>query len=149
MKRVTTCQPLPAWRLAKVLNYIEDNLAGDMGVPLLAQQTGLSTGYFARAFRKSLGVPPHAYVFAQRVARAREMMLSSSESLTVIALECGFCDQAHLTKHFRRALGITPAAWLREQHPAPPTVLPRCEPPRQAEARRASMASVRLSSLAS
>ncbi|MFC7610800.1 helix-turn-helix transcriptional regulator [Teichococcus aestuarii] len=88
---------------------------------------GLSAGYFSRAFRASLGTSPHAFILERRLARARAMMLGTALGLSEIAQECGFCDQPHLTKRFRRAMGVSPAAWRRGQGRRPAAA--RATPP--------------------
>ena len=105
---------LAHWQVEKVRRHIETHLAEELTVPALAALLGLSAGYFSRAFRASLSASPHAYVLQRRLARAQAMMLHSSLGLSEIALECGFCDQPHLTKRFQRALGTSPAAWRRQ-----------------------------------
>jgi AraC family transcriptional regulator len=54
-----------------------------------------------------------AYVAARRVERAKLMMTSTRERLTDIALACGFSDQSHLTRSFRRVVGMSPGRWRR------------------------------------
>ncbi|WP_051014645.1 AraC family transcriptional regulator [Teichococcus cervicalis] len=104
---------LAPWQVGKVLRHIEAHLSEPLSVADLAALLGLSTGYFSRAFRASQSLSPHAFILQRRLARAQAMMLSSSCGLSEIALECGFCDQPHLTRRFRLALGVSPAAWRR------------------------------------
>jgi AraC-like DNA-binding protein len=59
------------------------------------------------------------YIAARRVERAKRMMIISTESLTEIALNCGFADQSHLNRQFRRAVGVTPGQWRRSSASAP------------------------------
>ncbi|MCQ4158605.1 AraC family transcriptional regulator [Roseomonas sp. GC11] len=106
---------LAPWQAVKVLRHIEAHLAEALSVAELAALVGLSTGYFSRAFRASHALSPHAFILQRRLARAQTLMLASSRGLSEIALECGFCDQPHLTKRFRGALGMSPAAWRRGQ----------------------------------
>ncbi|WP_458097179.1 helix-turn-helix domain-containing protein [Roseomonas sp. WA12] len=110
-----TASRLSPWQLRKVLGHIDGRLADDITVAELAGLLGLSGGYFSRAFRASLGMPPHAFILHRRLARAMAMMRASSRGLSAIAQDCGFCDQPHLTKCFRRAIGTSPAAWRRAQ----------------------------------
>jgi AraC-like DNA-binding protein len=110
---------LAPWQKRKVQTYIEDGLDGPLLVEDLAGLVSLSSSYFCRAFKESFGAPPHAYIIKMRVARARTLMLTTSESLSQIALACGLVDQAHLCKCFRQAMGTTPAAWRRSHMTAP------------------------------
>jgi AraC-like DNA-binding protein len=74
-----------------------------------------SEAHFALAFKKTLGLSPHAYVLQRRLEKASYLMLASDDSLSDIALACGMTDQAHLCKVFRQLTGQTPAAWRRER----------------------------------
>jgi len=93
--------------------YIEQHLNRAIVLPELAQLLNLSYSHFCRAFRQSFGQPPAAYVRGRRVERAKELMLGSGLPLRQIALECGLCDQAALSKLFRQVSGESPAAWRR------------------------------------
>jgi transcriptional regulator GlxA family with amidase domain len=76
----------------------------------LATDLGLSRYQLLRAFRTTMGVPPYAWLAQHRVARARGLLESGLRPAEVAAL-VGFADQAHLTRWFRRVLGVTPAAY--------------------------------------
>ncbi len=102
---------LAPWQARRVKAHIDANLDGPMTTADLAAITRLSPHYFARAFKQSFGVAPHAYVLRRRIERAREMMLVSNEALSHIAVACGFSDQAHFTRRFHQAVGATPHAW--------------------------------------
>jgi AraC family transcriptional regulator len=78
-----------------------------------ATELGLSVGFLVLAFRGALGTTPHHYLMERRLARARAELTSTAKPIAGIALECGFADQAHLTRHMRTALSITPAAYRR------------------------------------
>jgi len=81
----------------------------------LAALTGLSQFALLRAFRRETGMPPHAYLNHLRVRRARQL-LDGGLAPAVVAAETGFADQAHLTRHFKRVVGVPPAAYQRERH---------------------------------
>jgi AraC-like DNA-binding protein len=55
------------------------------------------------------------YLVQRRVERARELLLTGAQSTVEVAGEVGFCDQSHLTVHFKRAYGITPKAFQRRE----------------------------------
>jgi AraC family transcriptional regulator len=84
-----------------------------MRVREIADYVALSERHFSRAFRRSLGSSPMAYVGVRRVERAKLMVASTRTRLTDIALACGFSDQSHLTKSFRRVVGMSPGVWRR------------------------------------
>jgi AraC family transcriptional regulator len=68
----------------------------------------LSVTLFTRAFIASFGQSPLAYIVQSRLNRAMEMMLSTREPLSQIAVACGFCDQSHFSRHFHNRFEITP-----------------------------------------
>lgn len=112
---------LPNWRAKRVLTYIEANLGSTISIGEMADCVALSKSYFSRAFKQSLGFSLMTYVTSRRVERAKLMITSSQERLSDIALACGFADQSHLNRCFRRAVGISPGLWRRSvaaPHPA-------------------------------
>jgi AraC family transcriptional regulator len=109
---------LARWQMERIKRHIESNLDETIQVADLAAIARLSAGYFSNAFKVSFGLSPHAYIVSRRLARAKELMTSSDLSLCAIAFDCGFSDQAHLCRQFRRATGASPNAWRRSQSPS-------------------------------
>ena len=111
---------LATWQARRVIEYIEQHLGAKLTTEDIAAVIGLSKSHFSRAFKSTLGTSPMAYVAARRVERAKqELMLASAESLADVALDCGFADQSHLNRQFRRAVGVTPGRWRRSSASAP------------------------------
>ena len=79
----------------------------------LASDAGLDALAFARSFRKQFGCGVGAFVRAERVEMAKRALAESARTVSAIAAELGFADQAHLTRVFRDATGWTPAAFRR------------------------------------
>src|SRR6202166_3882526 len=104
---------LLAWQVRKVLDYIDRQITGRVLVADLCALVWRSEAHFSRSFKGTFGYSPHAFVVRRRVELAAKYMLQTDMSLSDIALECGFADQAHLCKHFRAVTGGTPAAWRR------------------------------------
>jgi AraC-like DNA-binding protein len=98
----------------RVKEKLLDDLTADPGLSELAAICGLSVSHFARAFKEATGMPPHRWLLAQRVQRAKTLLASSRAAISEIALSCGFADQSHLTRVFSRAMGISPGAWRRQ-----------------------------------
>ncbi|MBK1657461.1 helix-turn-helix transcriptional regulator [Paracraurococcus ruber] len=115
LRRPARSAGLPRVVLQRVLDHIEANLAGDVGLVTLAGVAGLSAFHFARGFRTAMGVPPHAYVLQRRVARGKALLADRSLDLATIALMVGFAHQSHFTNAFRRSVGIPPGSWRRAQ----------------------------------
>jgi AraC family transcriptional regulator len=107
--------PLLPWQASRVREYIERNIAQGIRVSDLSAVVFRTAAHFSRAFKRSFGLTPHAYVLRRRIELASQLMIESSTPLSQIALKCGFNDQAHLCKRFRKHTGATPAAWRRAQ----------------------------------
>ena len=93
--------------VSRVRDYLSDNFAADIGLDELAATAGLSRAHMIRAFRKAFHITPHAYLTDVRVRQARRL-LTLGKPLADVALDCGFADQAHLTRHFKARVGVTP-----------------------------------------
>jgi len=106
---------LASWQLRRVVDYIETNWVRSIRLEELAELVGLSPSYFSHSFKAATGVPPHQWQTGIRVKRAQEMLLGSDMTLTEIATACGFFDQAHFTRLFRKQVGATPAAWRKDR----------------------------------
>ncbi len=104
-------------RLRKAMEFIHLNLASEIRLDQLARTTGLSPYHFARLFKRSTGLAPHQYVIRRRVERARELLVTTSGGVSEIAVQSGFCDQSHLTTHFKRVYGVTPRVFVQEFAP--------------------------------
>jgi AraC-like DNA-binding protein len=81
-------------------------------ITAVAREVGVGPTTAARAFRAVFGIAPHAYVLGRRLEAAREQILAG-RPLADVAAETGFCDQAHLTRRFKRFLGTTPGRFGR------------------------------------
>lgn len=106
---------LAAWQKRRVEEMVHAGLHGDLRLPVLANECGLSIGYFCRAFKQSFGTSVHRYVIHRRIELAKFLLRSSSGSLAEIALQAGFCDQAAFSRTFGRLVGTPPRRWLNEQ----------------------------------
>ena len=109
----TRLSGLPAWRLKRVLSYIDANLDKRVGLSQIAQAAGFSRMHFARHFRASTGLRPHEYLLRRRVEHAQELLVNSYSPVASIARASGFSTQAHFTSVFRRFVGKPPALWRR------------------------------------
>ena len=106
---------LAGWQIARVRSFIDENLHRTIHASDLSAVVQRSTAHFSRSFKHAFGEPPHAYIVRRRLEEACHLMLTSSASLSDIALSVGFVDQAHLSKQFRQAFAQSPAHWRRER----------------------------------
>ncbi|HYF89563.1 AraC family transcriptional regulator [Azospirillum sp.] len=106
---------LAAWQVRRVTAYIDAHLASSIRNRDLAAAAKLSCGYFCQAFKDSFGCPPHSYIVRRRMERAKELLETTTTPLSQIALDCGFSDQSHFSRIFRRVAGEAPRLW-RHKH---------------------------------
>ena len=104
---------LAPWQVLRLGIFIDNNLGRPIQVKDLSKIARRSASHFCRAFKMTFGQTPHSYITARRLAWAQKLMLESEQSLSAIALDCGFTDQAHLSNLFRQHFSETPAAWRR------------------------------------
>ena len=96
-----------------VCDHLERHLAEPADLAQLAGLAGLSPSHFHRAFRRSMGAPPHRWLTWKRIRRAQALMRDRGRSLADIAVETGFADQPHFTRVFSKVVGVSPGAWRR------------------------------------
>ncbi|OLC31456.1 MAG: hypothetical protein AUH28_14190 [Acidobacteria bacterium 13_1_40CM_56_16] len=101
---------LPPASIRRVRDYIDSHLIANITIETLATTVGLSVYHFARAFKQSIGMPPHEFILRRRVQRADQMLHRTELPLSEIAAAVGFSDQSHFARHFRRQTGMTPGA---------------------------------------
>lgn len=101
---------LSGWQERRATELIDARLGGTLTLAELARECQLSVAQFSRAFRHSRGMPPHRYLTERRVERARLLLLHSDLPLADVAVACGFADQSHFTKVFRRWAGVSPGS---------------------------------------
>jgi transcriptional regulator GlxA family with amidase domain len=104
---------LASWQIQRVTTHIEADLAAKVRIRDLAELIELSASHFSRAFKLSFADTPHRYLMRRRVEFAKVLMLATKTSLGRIAADCGFADQPHFNRHFRRLVGENPNAWRR------------------------------------
>ena len=104
---------LARWQSRAAIEYINANLASKLTLAGIAKVVCISNSHFSRAFKISHGVNPWAYIIMARVERANRMIRATREPLSQIASACGFADQAHLCRAFRRWVGVSPGIWRR------------------------------------
>ena len=111
LQRVTARGGLAGWQRKRVLEYIEEHLSEAITLSMLSALAQLSPYHFARAFKKTLGVPPHRYHMNRRVERAK--VLLADRSVTEVALAVGYAETSSFSSGFRRVTGMSPTEFRR------------------------------------
>ena len=96
-------------KLKDVLSYIRKNIDKNITLEELAQVSGMSPRYFCRVFKSMTGRTPIEYVNYYRIETASQMLITTGESVTDIALNCGFNDMSYFSKMFKKLKGISPS----------------------------------------
>jgi AraC family transcriptional regulator len=100
---------MPRGRLRAVAEYIEGHLDASPTLGQMAAVARLSPYHFARQFKAATGLPPHQYVIARRIERAKQLLEAGRDlSLAEVAAHAGFSDQSQFSRHFKRLAGLTP-----------------------------------------
>lgn len=98
-----------------VREYVQHHLRETITLNDLATEVGMSRFHFARRFRAATGTTAHEFVLQQRVRRALTLLERTSTPLPEIAGECGFADQPHMTREFKKRVGLTPGAYRTQR----------------------------------
>lgn len=105
----TASSALPAEQQAVrcIKDKLEEEFDQDISLEALAQLVNLEPLYLIRVFKKHVGVSPHSYQIQKRIAQVQQL-LRAGVSLAEAAFACGFFDQSHMTRAFKKVVGITP-----------------------------------------
>jgi len=98
-------------RIRRAVELMHANLAEELPLEDLAAAAYLSPFHFARLFKKLTGLPPHTYLAALRIERARMLLATTDSSVTEIAARVGHANSSHFGKAFRQSTGLTPRAF--------------------------------------
>uniref|UniRef100_B0SVP9 Transcriptional regulator, AraC family n=1 Tax=Caulobacter sp. (strain K31) TaxID=366602 RepID=B0SVP9_CAUSK len=123
---------LTGWRIRRLAEFIDANIERTIQVGELASVIRVSTSQLRRCFNVTFALTPSHFIMRQRLERARQMMLTADDTLAQIAYACGLCDQAHLTRAFRKHYGCSPAAWRRDHRPSDRSAMGRWQASGQA-----------------
>jgi AraC-like DNA-binding protein len=98
--------------IKRVKAYLDEHYAEEISLEDLARIANLSAFHLARVFRQAIGIPPHAYQAHVRLNHAKKL-LAQGCSVSYVASETGFFDQAHFTHQFKRHAGVTPGNYMK------------------------------------
>ena len=96
----------------RTCEYLTEHYSENVSLEYLAGIARLSPFHFNRVFSEQLGMPPHAYQTQLRILRAK-VLLRKGFSIPVVAMETGFADQSHFTRHFKRLVSVTPGQFIQ------------------------------------
>jgi len=102
------------WQLEVIHAHLAQDAEGVSKLATIADRCGLSVCHFSRLFKASFGLSFHQFRLKARINRARVKLAASDESISQIALECGFADQSCLTRRFTDEMGVSPGLWRRQ-----------------------------------
>lgn len=102
---------LPAYKLRRVTDLMNQHLAEDFYLADLAEAAQLSEYHFSRLFKRATGLSPSQYFIRLRMARARQLLLETDHSVIDIGMEVGYSSPSHFSQVFRREVGVTPSAY--------------------------------------
>lgn len=110
----------PPVTVLRAVELMRQRLADSLSLDEMAQASGVSPFHFARQFKAATGHPPHEYLMRLRVDRAQELISKNGRNWTLaaIAQDSGFADQSHMSRHFRRVLGVTPGEFAEARRAA-------------------------------
>lgn len=91
-----------------IRQFIHDRLDEKLSLSAMATAVQMDMYSFAKWFKKSHGMPPHQYLLAARIEKAKGLLAASAEPLVSIALKCGFSSQSHFCAVFARAVSTSP-----------------------------------------
>jgi len=102
-------------RIGEAISHLEVNYHQPVELDRLAAMARMSKRTFLRSFHAALGTSPIAYLIQLRVQRAASLLRRTEQSVTDIAFAVGFSDSNYFTRQFRKALGVTPGEYRRQQ----------------------------------
>lgn len=106
---------LAPWQVRRATLLLLSHEPSDHAVDVLAAACGLSRSHFGRAFKASTGLSPHRWLLHRHVQQAAEMLERTDDSISAVAVKCGFADQSHLSRVFHAFMNTTPAHWRRQR----------------------------------
>jgi AraC-like DNA-binding protein len=99
---------LTTTHLNRIVELIDEDLTAELSLSHLAERIGLSVPHFCRAFRQTVGCPPHTFIVRRRIERAQDQLRGTALPITEISIACGFSSSSHFSNAFKRFIGTTP-----------------------------------------
>ena len=113
--RLTVPGTLARWQERRAKQMMNAQLDGEICIESVAKACNLSIAHFSRAFAATVGTPPHRWLVQRRIYRSCDLLRNChSMPLAEVACCCGFADQSHFTRVFKKVIGISPGVWRRK-----------------------------------
>jgi transcriptional regulator GlxA family with amidase domain len=109
----TSAGGLSKRKLIQVIDFINAHLSEDLSLAAIAREVNISLYHFVRLFKASTGLTPHQYLMQQRIARAMQLLRHTDLPIAQVAIDCGFANQSHFARYFRRFIGVSPRQFRR------------------------------------
>jgi AraC-like DNA-binding protein len=106
----------PIWR---ALKYINEHLTGQLSLEETARACGMSVSCFQRSFKQEVGITFNKYVNTLRISKARQLLHENNKSMSEIAFACGYTNQYHFTRMFKRLMHMPPKSFRKTRSPEP------------------------------
>jgi transcriptional regulator GlxA family with amidase domain len=103
----------PFGGISKAVDHIQAHYAEKMGIDDLARHACLSQRQVERRFKAAFGIGPHEFLVRTRVLTAYRALSGTDDSISDVALRCGFYDESAFVRQFRAYFGVTPGAFRR------------------------------------
>ena len=101
--------------IQEAVTYMEQHYQRELTVEELADVCGLNRNYFSRLFKECMGCPPQEFLIRMRLSKAAELMRTGDASIGVISALCGYPNQLHFSRAFKKRYGVSPRQW-RDQN---------------------------------
>lgn len=97
--------------IQEAVNYMEHNYQRELTVEELADACKLNRSYFSKLFKESMGCPPQEFLIRLRLSKAAFLMKGTNDSIGDIAVRCGYPNQLHFSRAFKKRYGVSPREW--------------------------------------
>ena len=110
-RREASGSQLRDFYIHEAVTYMEQNYQRDLSVEEIADVCNLNRSYFSKLFKDSMGCPPQEFLIRMRLSKATELMKTSASSIGNIASVCGYPNQLHFSRAFKKRYGVSPREW--------------------------------------
>ena len=101
--------------IQEAVTYMEHHYQLELTVEEIADACKLNRSYFSKLFKASMGCPPQEFLIRLRLSKAAELICNSSDSIGSIAAACGYPNQLHFSRAFKKRYGVSPREWRNQR----------------------------------